>query len=282
MTHTPSAPKKHMMAPAIFLLIGMAVFPLIFSCKKGPAQATAETEIAEPYTADGDQVVIPTFEIEVSSSEAAAKTLGNQKETIIVAAYFSGIPADEKDMDEMGMLPVLNKNIELSSDQRVARFEGLKFPKAVYDKLKDKDISLLINVFSGRKSSEDNLLDCGLLEVFASQLKNKRYVLGCKLIEETPSSAFWPIACYELPGPESAPGDLPSLHVECNEQGDLSFAGRPLKDFEELKAALRYALSDWKKNGASTLPGISVSGCMMGASGEIRTMHEELVAEMSK
>lgn len=28
--------------------------------------------------------------------------------------------------------------------------------------------------------------------------------------------------------------------------------------------------------------GISVSGCMMGASGEIRTLYEELTAEMGK
>jgi hypothetical protein len=265
-------------------IIGMALFPMMFSCTNAPApaQTAAETELAAPYTADGDQVVIPTFEIDVSSSEAAAKTLGNQKETIIVAAYFSGIPSDEKDMDEIGMLPVLNKEIELSGGQRVARFEGLKFPRTIYEKLKDKDIELLINVFSGRKSSEDNLLDCGLLQITASQLKDKRFTLGCKLIEEPAESVAGPIACYALPEAGSAPDAMPSLLVECSERGDMSFAGQPVADFAALKTVLSAALADWKKTGAPALPGISVSGCMMGASGEIRTLYEELTAEMGK
>lgn len=268
----------------LLLLIGMAIISMLSSCKNAPNQAntSTETELAAPYTADGDQVVIPTFEIEVSSSEAAAKTLGNQKETIIVAAYFSGTPSDEKDMDEMGMLPVLNKEIELSGGQRVARFDGLKFPRTIYEKLKDKDIELLINVFSGRKSSEDNLLDCGLLQITASQLKDKRFTLGCKLIEEPAGSADGPIACYALPEAGSAPDALPSLLVECSERGEISFAGNPVADFEALKSVLRAALVDWKKNGGTAMPGITVSGCMMGASGEIRTLYEELVAEMSK
>lgn len=268
----------------LLLLIGMALFSMIFSCTNAPAPAqdAAETELAAPYTADGDQVVIPTFEIEVSSSEAAAKTLGNQKETIIVAAYFSGIPTDEKDMDDVGMLPVLNKEIELSGDQRVARFEGLKFPRTIYEKLKDKDIELLINVFSGRKSSEDNLLDCGLLQVTAGQLKDKRFTLGCKLIGEPVESGTGPIACYALPEARSAPDVLPSLLVECSESGEMSFAGQPVADYDALKKVLSAALTDWKKNGATAFPGISVSGCMMGASGEIRTLYEELTAEMGK
>lgn len=76
------------------------------------------------------------------------------------------------------------KDIELTGDNRIARFEGLKFSKAAYEKLADKDISMLINIYSGRKSSDNNLLDCGIMEDKASKFRNKRFTLGCKLIEE--------------------------------------------------------------------------------------------------
>jgi len=136
------------------------------------------------YKMEGNEFVIPTFEIEVSNSLKANQTLGTQKETIIVSAFFSGDPVNDKDLDDDGQMFITKKDIELSGDNRIAKFEGLKFSKAMYDKLADKDITLLINVYSGRKSSSDNLLDCGIVEANASKLMNKRFTVGCKLIEE--------------------------------------------------------------------------------------------------
>jgi len=136
------------------------------------------------YKMEGDEFVIPTFEIEVSNSPKAGQTLADQKETIIVSAFFNGDPVNEKDLDDDGQMFITKKEIELTGDNRIAKFEGIKFSKAMYDKLADKDITLLINVYSGRKSSDDNLLDCGIVEAKASEFINKRFSLGCKLIEE--------------------------------------------------------------------------------------------------
>jgi len=141
-------------------------------------------EASNLYKMEGDEFVIPTFEIEVSNSLKANETLSKQKETIIVSAFFYGDPTNEKDLDEVGQMPIINKEIELTGDNRIARFEGLKFSKATYEKLADKDIRVLINVYSGRKSSDNNLLDCGIMEDKASKFRNKRFTLGCKLIEE--------------------------------------------------------------------------------------------------
>jgi hypothetical protein len=250
------------------------------------APAGSEGAVSDIYTEDGDNVVIPTFEIEVSNSPKADQTLGKQKETILVAAFFSGEPSNDKDRDEEGQLFISKKEIELSGNNRIARFEGLKFPKKLYNKLADKDINLLINVYSGRKASQDNLLDCGIMEAKVSKLVNKRFTLGCKLIAETTANpaatSTTPIACYALPDPGEAPTPKLALLISCTEDGQIEWAGQPMKDFDELMANLRTLLTDRLKQGAKELPDIETEGCMMGASGEIRTLYEELKAELLK
>jgi hypothetical protein len=246
-----------------------------------PVQTGSSSEVPEFYEVQGGSVVIPAFEIEVRTSKKAAQTLQKNKETIIVAAMFYGFPASEKDADETGQMSILNKNIELTGNQRLARFEGLNFSKKQLAKLKDKDMRLLINVYSGRKSSENNLLSCGLADVPASQFGGKRYSLQCNLIEESPNANDGPAIAYALPAPggESS-GPLP-LSVECNEQGEIFWLGNPVKDLNELVATLRPVLEDLKKSGAKELPGIQTTGCMMGNGGAIRDAYEELKNELS-
>jgi len=261
-------------------------FAALGEISKIKAPAVSKSAIAELYTEEGDFVVIPAFEIEVSNSSKADQTLGKQKETILVGAFFSGEPSDDKDRDEGGQLFIAKKEIELSGGNRIARFEGLKFSKKVYNKLADKDISLLINIYSGRKASEDNLLDCGILEIKASKLMNKRFTLGCKLIAETSTNptatATTPIACYALPDPGEAPAPKLALLVSCTETGQIEWAGQPMKDFDELMAIFRTLLTDLLKKGAKELPDIQTEGCLMGSSGEIRTLYEELKMELLK
>ena len=87
---------------------------------------------------------------------------------------------------EWGELPLLSANIELSTG-RIARFEGLKFPKSLYDSLAGTDISVLINVCSARRATPDNLLDGGIRSEKMSAVKDSTIVLPVKLINETDS-----------------------------------------------------------------------------------------------
>lgn len=244
-----------------------------------PVPSGSTSDVPEMYEVKGGSVILPPFEIEVKSSQKATQTLTRDKETIIVAAFFSGIPSDPKNENEIGTLDFLQPSIELTGNEKVARFENLKIPKSEFNKLKDKDIDLLINVYSGRKSSQDNLLDCGLLEMKASKFGNKRFVIGCKLIEESPGggvSQASPIATYTLP----AAGTEPALLITCDENGTIEWAGQPVKDYAALKAALRTYLLDLKQSGTKQLPNLETEGCMMGNSGEIRTMYDELKSEL--
>jgi hypothetical protein len=247
------------------------------------AAASANAEVLpEMYGRKGSRIELPTFEIEVANSPDAGQTLSKQNETIIVSAFFSGDPLNEKDRDEIGEMMVANQEIELTGDDRIARFEGITFPKRLYDKLADKDVRLLINVYSGRQSSDDNLLNCAILEAKASQVRNKRFVLGCSLIAENTQSASYPFACYALPEPGATPDKKPVLLVTCTEKGQIEWAGQPVKDYAALKAAIRPVLADLIKKGAKELPGIQTEGCMMGNSSEIGSMYEELKSELLK
>jgi len=76
---------------------------------------------------------------------------------------------------------IAGKDIEIKNGG-IAKFENIRFPKPLYDSLSDKDIQLLINVFSGRHSSPDNLLDCGIIQEKMSKVKGKIFTIDCKLI----------------------------------------------------------------------------------------------------
>jgi hypothetical protein len=133
----------------------------------------------------GDSVVLPTFEIDLQLSPKAEQKLKSAKETVIVKAYFSGVPKDttSKAYKKWGEIGMLEPEIELS-DLRTAKFDGVKFSKKLYDSIANKNLRLLINIYSGRRSSKDNLLNCDILEDSLSNIKDKKFVLKGKLIGE--------------------------------------------------------------------------------------------------
>jgi hypothetical protein len=249
--------------------------------KNSPTTQIAIDSLITNYTVVGESLVIPAFEIEVRPSDKAAQTLKSKKETVMVSAMFSGFPIDKKDEDEIGQMPILDTIIELSVDNRVARFENIKFPKTVYNKLKDKDIDLLINVYTGRKSSEDNLIDAGIVQKKASEFKDKRFVLNYKLIEE-PSTVEGGsselAACYALPPAPKAPITELQILIECDSLNNMKWGDKPIKDFDAFKKIMTTELNTFKKQGAKELPNLKVEGCMMGASGELHTLYNEVKA----
>jgi hypothetical protein len=133
----------------------------------------------------GDSVVIPTFEIEIQLDESAEKKIQSENESIIVQAYFSGIPKDTtiEEYSEWDKLKIGSYRIELY-DTRVALFENVKLPRKVLNELQDTNFEILINVFTGRKSSMYNLISCISLQEGIESLKGKRHIIKGKLIPE--------------------------------------------------------------------------------------------------
>ena len=87
--------------------------------KKEESKLVAVTDY---FKVVGDSAEIPSFEIQVDLSEKAEKKLKNKKESIIVAAYFSGIPKDTTKYMEDGEYAVGTHNIELTVS-RTAKFQ---------------------------------------------------------------------------------------------------------------------------------------------------------------
>jgi len=139
--------------------------------------------VSDYFKVIGDSAEIPSFEIETQLSEKAEKRLKEKKESVIVTAYFSGTPKDSTKYMDDGEYAVGTHSIELT-DSRIAKFSDVKISKEMYESLADKDIQLLINVYSGRRSSKMNLLDCDILAKPVSEAKGQKFILKGKLIGE--------------------------------------------------------------------------------------------------
>lgn len=177
------------------LLIAAALL-IIISCTsaekkdKQPADSTANantvTNTTIPQTqTSSDSVEVPPFDIQLQLSDKAEKTLRQKKETVIVMAYFLGIPKDttSKEYMESGEKGLGSRSIELTTG-RTAKFSGVKVAKKDIEQLKDPDYDVLVNIYSGRRSSENNLLDCEIIEDAISKVKGKTHVLKGKMIGE--------------------------------------------------------------------------------------------------
>ncbi|MEX1192949.1 MAG: hypothetical protein WEA99_13355 [Brumimicrobium sp.] len=143
------------------------------------------SNLKEDFLVLGDSVVIPSFEIKIKLTENAKKIIKDKNESIVVQAYFSGefIDKGNSKKDEEGA-NLGSHRISLY-DNYVAEFENVKIAKEKFEQLSRKNFEVLINVFSGRKSSPKNLIDCDILQKNILDLKDKQHVLHGKLIPES-------------------------------------------------------------------------------------------------
>ena len=168
---------------------------MIYGCTSKPEAKvenaiTSETDTATQQDTGamievGDSILLPAFEIEVALSDAAQKKILDNKETFIVKAYLSGQPKDSTaiEVSEMGLLFLAEAQVELD-EPGVARFDKINIPKGAYEALADKDFEILINIYSGRRSSEYNILNADILQEPISKVIGERHVLMAKLIGE--------------------------------------------------------------------------------------------------
>jgi hypothetical protein len=126
------------------------------------------------------------FSVGVTLSDKAGKLLTDDKETIIAAAYFSGFPkpgTPRKYLSDIGQVDLGEAHVEISPGT-VAKFGPVKLKQDALNQVDTKGPQLLINVYSGRKSSPNNLLDCGIYEDALAPIEGKTIPIACKLIGE--------------------------------------------------------------------------------------------------
>ncbi|CAN5214971.1 hypothetical protein BH09BAC3_BH09BAC3_26080 [soil metagenome] len=174
----------------VFIYIAL----LLLSCSKTTEQKTERDESKKPeesklldgFKVSGDSIALPSFKIAIELSDKAEKKLTRDNETIVVQAYLSGTPKDSAPsllVDEMGQMNLGSPSVELKRPG-TAVFKSVKISRKSYDLLANNDFHVLINVFSGRRSTELNLLECDILEASITEVNSRKHVLKGKLIGE--------------------------------------------------------------------------------------------------
>jgi len=156
---------------SFLLLVGFAAH--------GSAQQTNANHLAA-------NAEMPGFSVKVDLSEKARKELAARNETVVVAGYLSGNPkkgAPKKFVDEMGEVNLGEITKEIAPGE-VALFPKVSMKPDALQQIDSDGPQLLINVFSGRRSSKDNLLSCSLHEGPLKDIENTTVGISCKLIDE--------------------------------------------------------------------------------------------------
>lgn len=147
-------------------------------------------EHMKPLTENRDSIMAPSFKVQLMLSEKAEKELKTKKETVLVDIEFIGTPEKRvtekykfEYYDENGQVTIGKKNIQITKEREI-EFDNCKISKSVLELLKDKTYDVRISVVSGRKSSEDNLLDCDFIQENIEKIKSKNIKINGKLITE--------------------------------------------------------------------------------------------------
>jgi hypothetical protein len=127
-----------------------------------------------------------SFTVKVTYSQKAMDKLVAGKETVIVAGYLNASPTagtPKKYVDHVGQLDIGEVHREIAPGA-IATFTGVKPDQAMVKWIDSQGPQLLINVYSGRKSSPNNLLDCGIYEGSLAGVQGQSIPISCKLIGE--------------------------------------------------------------------------------------------------
>jgi hypothetical protein len=140
----------------------------------------------QPNTKPAPAVAPASFTVKITYSPKAMDTLVKGKETVIVAGYLTASPTPgtpKKYVDHVGEIGLGEVQKEIAPGA-IATFTGVKPTPAMMKWVDSNGPQLLINVYSGRKSSPNNLLDCGIYEGSLAAVQGQSIPVSCKLIGE--------------------------------------------------------------------------------------------------
>ncbi|MDV3661716.1 hypothetical protein CMU70_14780 [Elizabethkingia anophelis] len=144
-------------------------------CEDKPTGQDLKNQIIQNYKNQknqiqikGDSVIIPDIRLIVYLSEDAVQKLQQNKETVI-ASLLLYVSIDDEDIfpeeirKEIGPDGLKLGNFEIR-EEKISNainfnFKKIMISKKLYNILSNKDISVNINVFSGRKHFKDNILN---------------------------------------------------------------------------------------------------------------------------
>jgi len=121
--------------------------------------------------------------LNISFSEKAAAIMAEKGELLMVSGYFMGEPAANATIpaDEMGMIFLGTEDLTLWPSAQSVTLGGL-LAGAPLDQVVEPRLN--VNLYSARISSEDNILNCDLVDDTVAVLATKPQDILCKLIDE--------------------------------------------------------------------------------------------------
>ncbi len=133
------------------------------------------------------------FDLTLKLSDKLKTELTARNETIIVRASYYGEPneAAASEIDDMGYIQLGEQEIELQPLDAPVAISDAPVPPAKLALLTGKPL-VNVNVFSGRRSSEDNLISCDFIDGPVEDLRAVPTEIYCGLITEDPATMMKP------------------------------------------------------------------------------------------
>ena len=148
----------------------------------GVLAALAATLLSAPAA---DAQTSMAFDFTINLSAKAAKKLAAAGEGLTVSASYYGDPkkSAEKHANEVGQIELGVERFDLPGKPGMAHVSGKRVETA---RLKwiSTPAMVNVNVFSGRKSSADNILSCDFIDNEVQVVTRQPITLNCALIEE--------------------------------------------------------------------------------------------------
>jgi hypothetical protein len=152
------------------------LFLPLLACSPAPTAGDPATEGAAapgPYA----------FDVQLTLTPRAADKLVSTRERIIVAGMFWGAPnaAAMPAADEMGQIPLGEDFLEVAPRSATVTVPAANFDPAQLPNVEGAP-QVLVNVYSARKTHEDNLLACGIYEGPVAMAQKQAVDIQCDLI----------------------------------------------------------------------------------------------------
>ena len=158
----------------------LLVLPFVLAaCSPAPTTDVAPGD--EAATAAGPYA----FDLNLTLTTRAVEQLARTDERVIVNAMYYGSPIsdDARGIDKEGMeIPLGSIEIEVAPESAAVKVTGEGFDATYLTSVKG-DPEVLINVYSARKTHENNLLSCGIYQGPISMAQKKPVDIDCDLIE---------------------------------------------------------------------------------------------------
>jgi hypothetical protein len=163
-------------------ILGLMVVAALAACSPAAGDKDGDSTLTQPAAAEQDAVA-PAFTVTLAYSAAAAAKLSEAKEQVIVDAAYYGEPNPGFEPTEPGGVDLGSEQHSVTPDVAAVPFAA-KVDAAKAAKEVKGEPRVLINVYSARLSSPDNLLDCGIHDGPIADAKSAEIRIACKLIEE--------------------------------------------------------------------------------------------------